>query len=83
MEFPCCSTVNDLSIHASFATVGLIMSKIDEAEVISALQHKAKFYFDLSWKENQIFGYPCCSTREVLSIDVSITTVGLILTKLW
>ena len=26
-------------------------------------------------------GFPCCSTREDLSIDVSITNVGLILTK--
>ena len=32
---------------------------------------------------NQIFGFPYCSTREDLSIDVSITNVGLILTKLW
>ena len=28
-------------------------------------------------KKNQIFGIPCCSTREDLSIDVSITNVGL------
>ena len=32
---------------------------------------------------NQIVMFPCCSTREDLSIDVSITNVGLILTKLW
>ena len=32
--------------------------------------------------EIQIFGLSCCSTREDLSIDVSITNVGLILTKL-
>ena len=30
----------------------------------------------------KIFGFPWCSTREDLSIDVSITNVGLILTKL-
>ena len=31
----------------------------------------------------KFFGFPCCSTREDLSIDVSIiATVGLILTKL-
>ena len=29
-----------------------------------------------------IFGFPWCSTHEDLSIDVSITIVGLILTKL-
>ena len=33
-------------------------------------------------KYNQIFGYPCCSISEDHSIDVSITNVGLILTKL-
>ena len=27
--------------------------------------------------EVYIFGFPCCSTREDLSIDVSITNVGL------
>ena len=33
-------------------------------------------------KKNQNFMCPCCSTREDLSIDASITIVGLILTKL-
>ena len=33
-------------------------------------------------KKIQIFGFPWCSTREDLSIDVSITNVGLTLTKL-
>ena len=54
---------------------------IDEAMVISALQHKSKFEFRTL--KNQIFGFPWCSTRKDLSIDVSITNVGLILTKLW
>ena len=31
---------------------------------------------------NSYFGFPWCSTREDLSIDVLITNVGLILTKL-
>ena len=52
--------------------------------MISALQHKSKFEFrTFLKKKNQIFGFPWCSTREDLSIDVSITNVGLILTKLW
>ena len=34
-------------------------------------------------KKNPIIGFPWCSTREDLSIDVSITNLGLILTKLW
>ena len=38
-------------------------------------------YFGLFWKEIQIFGLLSCSTLKDLSIDVSITTVGLILTK--
>ena len=53
--------------------------------MISALQHKSKYksnsisnYFE---KKNQIFWFPCCSTRENLSVDISITYVGLILTK--
>ena len=41
-----------------------------------------KFEFQTFLKKNPIFGYPWCSTREDLSIDVSITNVGLILTKL-
>ena len=54
--------------------------------MISALQHKSKYksnsisnFFE---KKNHIFWFPCCSTREDLSVDVSITYVGLILTKL-
>ena len=54
--------------------------------MISSLWHKSKYksnsisnFFE---KKNQIFWFPCCSTREELSIDVSITNVGLILTKL-
>ena len=38
---------------------------------------RCAFFF----KENQVFGFPWRSTREDLSIDVSITNVGLILTK--
>ena len=53
--------------------------------LISALQHKSKykskFNFELFWEKNQIFGFPCCSTRENLSIYAPITNVGLILTK--
>ena len=54
---------------------------IDETKVISAHQHVSKFNFEIK-KKNQIFGFPWCSTREDLSIDVSITNVGLVLMKL-
>ena len=32
-------------------------------------------------EKNQFFMFPCCSTCEDLSIDVSFTNVGMILTK--
>ena len=32
----------------------------------------------ISWKEIQIFGFPCCSTRKDLSFDESITNAGYI-----
>ena len=49
--------------------------------MISALQHKSKYKSNSIsnfFEKNQIFWFPCCSTREDLSIDVSINTVGLI-----
>ena len=55
---------------------------MDKAKVISALSQKSKFKFRTSFKKNQIFGFPWCSTSENLSIDVSITNLGQILTKL-
>ena len=50
--------------------------------VISALHRKSKFEFRTFLEKNQILGFLWCSTREDLSIDVSITNVGLTLTKL-
>ena len=76
--FPCCSTHEKLYSHAQITTVGLILKK---AKVISALRHKSKFNFDLFLKEIQNFGFSCCSSCKDLSIDTSITAVGLILTK--
>ena len=43
---------------------------------------KSKFNLDILKKKIKIFGFPCFSTYEDHSIDVSITNVGLILTKL-
>ena len=77
--FPCCSTREDLSIDVSITNVGLILTKLRWFQLFIKSQNSN---FELSWKKNQIFGFPCCSTREDLSIDVSITNVGLILTKL-
>ena len=47
-------------------------------------KYKTKFDFKLFEKKKKIWvsNFPCCNTREELSIDVPITTIGLILTKL-
>ena len=49
--------------------------------MISFLGVRTKFNFKLFLKKIQLFGFQCCSTREDLSIDVSITNVGLISMK--
>ena len=78
--FPCCGTREDLSIDVSITNVGLILTKLRLFQLFSTSQNSN---FELFWKKFQIFWFPWCSTREDLSIDVSITNVGLILTKLW
>ena len=82
LGFPWCSTREDLSIDVSITNVGLISTKLRWFQLFVKSQISN---FKLFWKKkkNQIFGFPCCSTREDLSIVVSITNVGLILTKLW
>ena len=77
---PCCSILEDLSIDVSIANVGLILTKLRWFQLFDKSQNSN---FELKKKKkNQILGFPCCSTREDFSIDVSITNVGLILTKL-
>ena len=82
--FPFCSTRENLSVDVSITNVGLISTKPGRF-LFSAYgksgygQNSISNFFE---KKNQIFGLPWCSTREDLSIDVSITNVGLILTKL-
>ena len=78
--FPCCSTREDFSIDASVTKVWLILTKLRWFQLFSTSQNSN---FELFKKNIQILGFSWCSTREDLSIDVSITNVGLILTKLW
>ena len=78
--FSWCSTRENLSIDVSITNVGLILTKLRWLQLLVKSQNSN---FELFWKKNPIFGFPCCSTREDFSIDVSITNVGLILTKLW
>ena len=80
-RFPWCSNREDLSIDVSITYVGLILTKLRWFQLFVKSQNSN---FELFWKKkNPFFGFPWRSTREDLSIDVSITNVGLILTKLW
>ena len=65
--------LEDLSIDVSITNVGLILTKLRWFQLFVISQNSN---FELFWKKIQIFGFPCCSTRKDLSIDVSITNVG-------
>ena len=84
--FPCCSTREDLSIDVSITNVGLILTKpgrfFFSAYGNSGYGQNSILSISNFLKNFHISGIPCCSTREDQSIDVSITNVGLILTKL-
>ena len=83
--------MEDPSVDISITYVGLILTKPTYQLTISFLGIRKLgvrtqfnfvnfelFFFFFFY----IFRFPCCSTREDLSIDVSITNVGLMLTKL-
>ena len=72
------STLKGTTMHPRCPHIGETYLNVD-----SSSSAQVKFNLELSWKKNQIFGFPWCSTREDLSIDVSFTNVGLISTKLW
>ena len=84
--FPCCSTREDLSVDISITYVGLILTKpglfFFSAYGNSGYGQNSISSISNFLKNFHIYGFPWCSTREDLSIDVSITNVGLILTKL-
>ena len=65
----------------SITNVGLILTNLRWFQLFVKVKIRISNFFEK--KKNQIFGFPWCSTREDLYIDVSITNVGLILTKLW
>ena len=80
LRFPWCSTREDLSIDVSITNAGPILTKLWWFQLFVESQNSN---FELFWKKIRILRFPWCSTREDLSIVVSITNVGLILTKLW
>ena len=79
MGFHAVEKDEDLSIDVSITIVALILTKLGWFQHFSTSQNSISTLFE---KKNQIFGFLCCSNREDLTIDVWITTVGLILTKL-
>ena len=83
--FSCCSTREDLSADESITYVGLILTKPGRIFSRHTTRGRQNSISSISnfLKKFHISGFPWCSTREDLSIDVSITNVGLILTKLW
>ena len=84
--FLCCSTREDLSVDVSITYVGLILTKpgrfFFSAYGNSGCEQNSISSISNFLKKIHISGFPCCSTREDLSIYVLITNVGLILTKL-
>ena len=76
----CCSIREDLSIDVSITNVGLILTKLRGFQLFSTSQNSISNFFD---EKIEFFGLPWCSNREDLSIDVSITNVGLTMTNLW
>ena len=73
--------LEDLSVDVSITYVGLILTKPGRF-LFSAYGQNSISSISNFLKKIHIFGFPWCSTREDHSIDVSITNVGLILTKL-
>ena len=78
--FSCCSTCEDLSIDASITNLGLILTKPRWFQLFGTSQNKVKIQFR-SFLKFFFWGFSCCSTCKDLSIDASITNLGLILTK--
>ena len=84
--FPYCSTSEDLSVDVSITHVGLILTKLGRfffsAYGNSGYGQNSVLSISNFLKNFHISGFPWWSTREDHFIDVSITNVGLILTKL-
>ena len=69
--------VKTSSIDVSITNVGLILTKLRWFQFFGKSQNSN---FELFWrKKNQFFGFLWCSTRKDISIDASISNVGLIL----
>ena len=69
------STLEGTTMHPRYSHIGACWDLLEWFQLFGTSQNT--FFF----KKNQISWFRWCSTREDLSIDVSITNVGLILTK--
>ena len=76
------STLKGTTMHPRCRHIGACWDLLEWFQLFSTSQNTSRIQFWTFWrKKNQIFWFPCCSTREDLSVDVSISYVGLILTK--
>ena len=69
----------DLSIHVSFTTVGLILMKLKSFQHFSTSQNSISTLFKKKFK---FLGFHVLGLVKTFFVDVSIINVGLILTKL-
>ena len=76
------STLKGTTMHPRCRHRGACWDLLEWFQLFSTSQNTSWIQFrTFLKKKNQFFWFPCCSTREDLSVDVSITYVGLILTK--
>ena len=76
------STLKWTTMHPRCRHIGACRDLLEWFQLFSTSQNTSQIQFRTFFFLNQIFWFPCCSTREALFVDVSITDVGLILTKL-
>ena len=76
------STLKGTTMHPRCRHIGACCDLLEcSFQLFSTRQNTSQIQFQTFLKKKSIFWFPCCSTRENLSVDVSITNVGLISTK--
>ena len=76
------STLKGTTMHPRCRHIGACWDLLEWFQLFSTSQNTSRIQFLTFLKKKiKFFWFPCCSTREDLSVDVSITNVGLILTK--
>ena len=76
------STLEGTTMHPRCRHIGACWDLLEWFKLFSTSQNTSRIQFQTFLKKKiKFFLFPCCSTREDLSVDVSITYEGLILTK--